>query len=53
MLPGVIIGDCGPKKGVNYIDNGYLILEDVRIPRENLLGKLGSVNEQGIYKSPI
>lgn len=26
VLPGIIIGDCGPKKGLNYIDNGSMIL---------------------------
>lgn len=53
VLPGIKIGDCGPKKGLNYIDNGYMILEDVRIPRENLLGKYGSVDSKGVYSSII
>ena len=53
VLPGITIGDCGPKKGKNYIDNGYMILNDVRIPRKYLLGKYGSVNEQGIYSSIV
>ena len=33
VLPGITIGDCGPKKGLNYIDNGSMMLENVRIPR--------------------
>ena len=44
VLEGITIGDCGPKKGLNYIDNGYMMLDDVRIPRSYLLGKYGSVN---------
>ena len=53
VLPGVTIGDCGPKKGQNYIDNGYMILNDVRIPRKYLLGKYGSVDEKGVYSSNV
>jgi acyl-CoA oxidase len=41
VLPGIIIGDCGPKNGLNGIDNGYTMLKDVRIPSKALLGKLG------------
>lgn len=26
VLPGIIIRDCGFKRGLNYIDNGSLIL---------------------------
>lgn len=49
----MIIGDCGPKNGLNEIDNGYIILEDVRIPYENLLGRYGSINNEGRYYSSI
>ena len=30
-LPGVRVGDIGPKFGYNGVDNGYLMLERVRI----------------------
>jgi acyl-CoA oxidase len=53
VLPGVIIGDCGPKNGLNSIDNGYIILDNVRIPADNLLGKLGSIDENGTYVTMI
>lgn len=33
VLNNIIIGDCGPKNGINYNDNGYIILDDIRIPR--------------------
>lgn len=33
VLSGITIGDCGPKNGLDYIDNGYIIMEGVRIPR--------------------
>ena len=32
VLPGVIIGDCGPKTGLNVIDNGFIMFDNVRIP---------------------
>ena len=36
-LPGVECGDLGPKFGYNSKDNGYLILNKVRIPRRNMV----------------
>lgn len=53
VLDGVTIGDCGPKNGLNIIDNGSIILNNVMVPKENILGKLGTVDEQGNYKSAI
>jgi len=29
LLPHIIIGDCGDKNGLNSMDNGYFILNDV------------------------
>ncbi|XP_019392298.1 PREDICTED: peroxisomal acyl-coenzyme A oxidase 2 isoform X2 [Crocodylus porosus] len=37
--PGVTVGDIGPKMDFNHIDNGYLLLQDVRVPRENMLSR--------------
>ena len=53
VLPGIRLGDCGPKNGLNSIDNGYIILENVVVPKMNLLGKLGNVNDEGKYESMI
>jgi acyl-CoA oxidase len=47
VLPGITIGDCGPKSGNDVIDNGYLMIHNVRIPRQSLLGKLGYVDHKG------
>jgi acyl-CoA oxidase len=52
-LPGVDIEDCGAKLGLNGVDNGRLHFTAVRIPRENLLDRYGSVSEGGAYSSPI
>ncbi|KAG7265601.1 hypothetical protein CRUP_005946 [Coryphaenoides rupestris] len=52
-LPGVVIGDIGPKFGFDAIDNGYLKLEHVRIPRENMLMKYAQVKPDGSYVKPL
>ncbi|MFQ5652476.1 MAG: acyl-CoA dehydrogenase [bacterium] len=52
-LPGVRIGDCGEKLGLNGIDNGRLWFDHVRIPRENLLDRFADVSPEGEYSSPI
>lgn len=53
VLPGIVIGDCGPKYGMNGIDNGFLIFKNVRIPRENLLNKFSGVSETGEFTTVI
>ncbi|XP_061189326.1 peroxisomal acyl-coenzyme A oxidase 1-like [Saccostrea echinata] len=51
-LPGVEVGDIGPKFGFEEIDNGYLRLDNVRIPRENMLMKYSKVLKDGTYVKP-
>jgi acyl-CoA oxidase len=51
--PGVSIEDCGPKAGLNGVDNGRLAFHQVRVPREALLDRYGGVAEDGTYASPI
>lgn len=36
-MPGAECGDMGPKLGYACKDNGWLTLQDVRIPRSNML----------------
>lgn len=52
-LPGITLEDCGPKVGLNGIDNGRITFDRVRIPRENLLDRFGHVTADGRYESPI
>ncbi|CAG8766230.1 3260_t:CDS:10, partial [Racocetra persica] len=44
-MPGIEIGDIGPKYGYNYNDN-------VRIPRENMLMRFSKVSQSGHYSTP-
>lgn len=52
-LPGVTIGDCGAKMGLRGVDNGRLMFDSVRVPRENLLNRYGDIDDEGRYTSPI
>jgi acyl-CoA oxidase len=52
-LPGVSIEDCGPKLGLNGVDNGRLSFDHVRVPRTNLLNRYGDLDPDGTYRSPI
>jgi acyl-CoA oxidase len=51
--PGVRIADCGLKAGLNGVDNGRLWFDHVRVPREDLLDRYGSVAADGTYSTPI
>jgi acyl-CoA oxidase len=33
-LPGVTLSDCGPKLGLNGVDNGRIVFDRVRVPRD-------------------
>jgi acyl-CoA oxidase len=52
-LPGIKIKDCGRKMGLNGVDNGVIYFDHVIVPKENLLDRFTSVNEEGKFESPI
>ncbi|GHP19283.1 acyl-CoA oxidase [Rhodococcus sp. NKCM2511] len=52
-LPGVTTSDCQYKGGLPGVDNGRLMFDHVRIPRDNLLNKYADVSADGTYTSPI
>ena len=52
-LPGVTTSDCQYKGGLPGVDNGRIMFDQVRIPRENLLNKYADVAPDGTYTSPI
>ncbi|XP_074861400.1 peroxisomal acyl-coenzyme A oxidase 2 isoform X1 [Carettochelys insculpta] len=47
--PGVTVGDIGPKMNFEHIDNGYLMLQNVTVPRENMLSRFSQVLPDGTY----
>lgn len=52
-LPGVTTSDCQYKGGLPGVDNGRIVFDHVRVPRENLLNRYGDVAPDGTYSSPI
>jgi acyl-CoA oxidase len=52
-LPGVTVGDVGPKFGLNTLDNGFVLFDKVRIPHDHMLAKYSHVvKETGVYECP-
>jgi acyl-CoA oxidase len=43
-LENVHVGDIGPKFGYNTMDNGFLLLNHVKVPHINMLAKFSSVD---------
>ncbi len=52
-LPGITTSDCHYKGGLPGVDNGRIVFDQVRVPRENLLNKYADVSADGTYSSPI
>jgi len=48
-LPGIELGDIGPKFGYDTVDNGFMRFDNHRIPRENLLMRYQEVTKDGKY----
>ncbi|XP_045145944.1 peroxisomal acyl-coenzyme A oxidase 2 isoform X2 [Echinops telfairi] len=48
-LPGITVGDIGPKMDFDHTDNGFLRLDHVRVPRENMLSRFAQVLPDGTY----
>ncbi|EGT32348.1 hypothetical protein CAEBREN_17403 [Caenorhabditis brenneri] len=51
-LPGITVGDIGPKMAFNGADNGFLGFDHFRIPRGNLLMRHNRVEPDGSYLKP-
>ncbi|XP_069795681.1 peroxisomal acyl-coenzyme A oxidase 2-like isoform X2 [Narcine bancroftii] len=49
VLPGIKVGDIGPKMAFEQVDNGYLMMQNVHIPRENMLSRHSMVTSDGSY----
>lgn len=53
LLPGVLIGDCGPKAGLNGVDNGFMLFDKVTIPKDNLLDRISGIDEDGNFRTLV
>ncbi|OQR85861.1 peroxisomal acyl-coenzyme A oxidase [Achlya hypogyna] len=51
-LPGIDVGDIGPKIGFQSVDNGYCAFTNVRIPRRNMLMRFAKVLPNGEFVKP-
>lgn len=52
-MPGITIGDIGPKMGLHSVNNGFLAFDNVRVPRDAMLMGNARINEDGSFvKSP-
>ena len=49
LCTGVKVGDIGPKFGYKGMDNGFLQLTNVRIPRDQMLMKYSKVIQTWIF----
>ncbi|NND01594.1 MAG: acyl-CoA oxidase [Acidimicrobiia bacterium] len=52
-LDGIRIEDCGPKIGLEGVDNGRIWFDGARVPRTALLDRFASVDDEGVYHSDI
>lgn len=43
-LPGVYVGDIGPKVGFNTMDNGFLLFDHLQVPHGNMLARFAKVD---------
>lgn len=46
-LKGLEIGDIGPKYGYGTKDNGYIIFNQFKVPKESLLSKYTTITKDG------
>jgi acyl-CoA oxidase len=50
LLPGVEMGDIGPKMGLDHMDNGYLKFSQFRVPKRAMLNRFARISEKGKYQ---
>ncbi|KAG0248164.1 hypothetical protein BG011_000410, partial [Mortierella polycephala] len=48
-MPGIELGNLGNKIGFNTIDNGFMRVSKVRIPRQQMMMRNSSVTREGQY----
>ena len=53
VINGVSIWDMGHKIGINGIDNASIGFNNVKVPKDSLLGDTSSIDDQGNFESKI
>lgn len=48
-LPGIEVGDIGTKLGYNAVDNGYLLMKNIRVPRKAQLARFAEITPEGDF----
>ncbi|XP_017948522.1 peroxisomal acyl-coenzyme A oxidase 2 isoform X1 [Xenopus tropicalis] len=48
-MPGITVGDIGPKMCFEQIDNGFLMMRNICVPKENMLSRYSEVLPDGTY----
>ena len=51
--PGIVIGDMGPKIGLNGLDNGFMVFHDYEIGKETLMNRNAQVKDTGEYVARV
>jgi acyl-CoA oxidase len=52
-LPGVTVGDIGPKFGFNTVDNGFALFDSMHIPHIAFLARYSQIDKKsGEYITP-
>ena len=50
VMPGIEMGDMGPKFGYDSKDNGWLRFNNVRIPKSQMLARFSRVDDEGNFE---
>lgn len=49
-LPGIRVGDLGPKFGYQTKDNGWMMFDHYRVPRDALLSRIAGIDKEGSFE---
>ena len=53
LSPGLIVGDCGIKMGINGVDNGWALFRSMKVGIDSLLNNFSWIEEDGTFRSKI
>jgi acyl-CoA oxidase len=50
LLPGIDVGDIGPKFGYQSKENGFMRFTNVRVSKDNMLSRFFEINDEGDFQ---